>query len=76
LLAEYGFKGGGFMEIDTGMEIDTEIDGYAETTLGDLIAALTDEASLVVRNKDEVNILAAYMIFDIFSSSDKVSRWH
>ncbi|MGH7829967.1 MAG: hypothetical protein ACREP8_07290 [Candidatus Binatia bacterium] len=43
-------------------------DGTVETTLGDLVAALTEETVRFVRDENEANILVAYMLTDLFSS--------
>jgi hypothetical protein len=44
-----------------------------KTTLGDLIAVLTEEAFLVAEDKDEVNTLVADMVGDLLS---RAGRWH
>lgn len=43
------------------------------TTLGDLIAALTEEAFLVAEDETEVNALVADMLSDLLSRS---GTWH
>ena len=43
------------------------------TTLGDLIAALTEEAFGVAEDEDEVNVLVADMLSDLLSHS---GMWH
>jgi hypothetical protein len=44
-----------------------------KTTLGDLIAALTEEAVLVAEDKNEVNTLVADMLGDLLS---RAGTWH
>jgi hypothetical protein len=44
-----------------------------QTTLGDLIAALTEEAFVVAEDENEVNALVADMLSDLFSRS---GTWH
>jgi hypothetical protein len=39
------------------------------TTLGDLIAALTEEAFVFAKNEDEVNVLVADMLSDLLRHS-------
>jgi hypothetical protein len=43
------------------------------TTLGDLIAALTEEAFLVAEDQNEVNLLVADMLSDLLNHS---GTWH
>jgi hypothetical protein len=43
------------------------------TTLGDLIAALTEEAFLVAESQNEVNALVADMLSDLLNHS---GTWH
>ena len=48
-----------------------------ETTLGELIEALTEEAGQVVRDEREANMLVAYILSDIFRKSEPISKsWH
>jgi hypothetical protein len=49
-----------------------------QSTLGDLIVALTDEASQFVRGKEEIyRVVAYYMVSDILFKSRVVSAsWH
>jgi len=48
-----------------------------ETTLGELIEALTEEAGQVVRDEREANMLVAYILSDIFRKSESISQsWH
>jgi hypothetical protein len=47
------------------------------STLGDLIVALTDEASQFVRGKEEIYRVVAYLVSDILFQSRVVSAsWH
>ena len=49
----------------------------AETTLGELIVALTEETSRHVPDEKAANILVAYILSDLFRSTEPVSkRWH
>lgn len=43
------------------------------TTLGDLIAALTEEAFVVAEDENEVNVLVADMLSDLLNHS---GLWH
>jgi hypothetical protein len=57
--------------------MDTENNHIVETTLGDLIVALTEEADRLVGDKKEANILVAYMLWDLFNHSMPTSQlWH
>jgi chemotaxis methyl-accepting protein methylase len=48
-----------------------------ETTLGELIEALTVEAGQVVRDEREANMLVAYILSDIFRKSEPtLESWH
>ena len=48
-----------------------------ETTLGELIVALTEETSRHVHDEKAANILVAYILSDLFHSSEPVSiSWH
>ncbi len=48
-----------------------------ETTLGELIEALTEEAGHVVRDEREANMLVAYILSDLFRKSEPISKsWH
>jgi hypothetical protein len=48
-----------------------------ETTLGDLIVALTEEAARHVPDPKAANILVAYMLSDLFRNTEDTSRlWH
>lgn len=48
-----------------------------QSTLGDLIVALTDEANQFVRGKEEIYRVVAYMVSDILFKSRVVSAsWH
>lgn len=54
-----------------------EIEGFVETTLGDLIEALTDESILLVRDEKDANILVGYMLRNLFCTSRPISKsWH
>lgn len=44
-----------------------------ETTLGDLIAALTDETTPFVREETEVNRVVAYILADLLYNSGKIA---
>lgn len=49
----------------------------AETTLGELIVALTEETSRHVPDEKVANILVAYILSDLFRNTGPVSkRWH
>jgi hypothetical protein len=45
-----------------------------KSTLGDLIAALTDETRCYVRDQEEVNRIVAYMVNDLLSRRRWLSR--
>jgi hypothetical protein len=48
-----------------------------ETTLGELIEALTEEVGQVVRDETEANMLVAYILSDLFRKSEPISQsWH
>lgn len=48
-----------------------------DTTLGDLIVALTEETDRLVRNKNDAHILVAFILSDLFSHSVPMSQmWH
>lgn len=48
-----------------------------ETTLGDLIVALTEETNRVVKNSSDANLLVAYMLWDLLNQSTPAAkRWH
>lgn len=48
-----------------------------ETTLGDLIVALTEEATLEVKDEKLTYLLVAYILSDILGGGDPISaRWH
>jgi len=48
-----------------------------ETTLGELIEALTEQARQMVRDEREANMLVAYILSDLFRKSEPISkRWH
>lgn len=49
----------------------------AESTLGELIVALTEETSRHVPDEKAANILVAYILSDLFRNTGPVSkRWH
>lgn len=45
----------------------TEREGTIETTLGDLILALTEETAPFVRNEKEIYRLVAFILRDLFT---------
>jgi len=45
-----------------------------ETTLGDLIVALTDETALLVRDEEEANKVVAYILADLLYNSKTVAK--
>ena len=48
-----------------------------ETTLGDLIVALTEEAARHVPDPKAANILVAYMLSDLFRNTEQIPKlWH
>ncbi len=48
-----------------------------ETTLGDLILALTEETVRFVHDEKAANILVAYILSDLFNNSGPNSQsWH
>ena len=48
-----------------------------ETTLGELIVALTEETSRHVHDKKAANILVAYILSDLFHNTEQISTsWH
>lgn len=49
-------------------------DEIEETTLGDLIVALTEETDRFVRNKTDANILAAYILSALLNHSAPIAR--
>jgi hypothetical protein len=52
-------------------------DKIIDTTLGDLIVALTDETDRLVGNKADTNIIVAYILSDLLNQSEPLSRyWH
>jgi hypothetical protein len=49
----------------------------ANSTLGDLIVALTDETSRFVRDEEEVYKVVAYIVSDLLNSARPFSgSWH
>ena len=54
-----------------------EDEDMVETTLGELIVALTEETSRHVPDEKTANILVAYILSDIFRNTAPISkRWH
>ena len=48
-----------------------------ESTIGDLIVALSEETARHVPDPNEANILVAYMLSDLLRSTESLSkRWH
>lgn len=48
-----------------------------KTTLGELIAALTEEAFLVAEDEKEANEFVANMLSDLLTKADEgTQRWH
>jgi hypothetical protein len=48
-----------------------------DTTLGDLIVALTNVTAQYTANENEANILVAYLLSDLFEKSqESVVTWH
>jgi hypothetical protein len=48
-----------------------------ETTLGDLIVALSEEAARHVSDPNAANILVAYILSDLFRNTEAISEcWH
>lgn len=47
--------------------METEREGTIETTLGDLILALTEETAPFVRNEKEIYRLVAFILRDLFT---------
>ena len=48
-----------------------------ETTLGDLIVALSEEAARHVSDPNAANILVAYILSDLFRNTEAISDcWH
>jgi hypothetical protein len=52
-------------------------DDMIETTLGELIVALTEETSRHVPDQKVANILVAYILSDLFRNTEAISKsWH
>ena len=52
-------------------------DEIIDTTLGDLIVALTDETDRLGGNKADTNLIVAYILSDLLNQSEPLSRyWH
>ena len=56
---------------------DMERENGVETTLGELIVALTEETSRHVHDEKAANILVAYILSDLFHNTEPISKsWH
>lgn len=54
-----------------------EPEDIVETTLGELIVALTEETSRHVADEKAANILVAYILSDLFRNTSPISKcWH
>lgn len=54
-----------------------EDEDTVETTLGELIVALTEETSRHVPDEKAANILVAYILSDLFRNTEPISKcWH
>jgi hypothetical protein len=54
-----------------------ERENNVETTLGELIVALTEETCRHVHDEKTANILVAYILSDLFHNTEPIStRWH
>ena len=54
-----------------------ERENNIETTLGELIVALTEETCRQVRDEKTANILVAYILSDLFHNTEPISiSWH
>ena len=54
-----------------------EREEITETTLGDLIVALTEETSQYVHDEKEVNKVVAFRLTHLLNPSGRISRvWH
>lgn len=51
-----------------------ETDGMLETTLGDLIAALTEEATPYFRDEREARNVVTFALMDLLTGSNATSR--
>ncbi|HEV8342274.1 MAG TPA: hypothetical protein VGR30_07875 [Candidatus Binatia bacterium] len=47
-----------------------------QTTLGDLIVALAEEAAPYAHDEREVNLLVSYLLVDLLSRSPSALTWH
>ena len=53
------------------------LEATVETTLGDLIVALTEETTRLVGDEKEAYKLVAIMLVDLLNNSEPVSKsWH
>ncbi|MEA2660018.1 MAG: hypothetical protein QOF64_2685 [Candidatus Binatota bacterium] len=58
------------------MTDQSQMETTMETTLGDLIVALTEETNRLVRNEKDAHVLVAYMRLDLLNhSAPTVRRW-
>jgi hypothetical protein len=58
-------------------EVFVDDDNVVETTLGDLIVALTDETTQQVKDEKVAYILVAYILSDLLRGGEPIStRWH
>ena len=56
---------------------DMEREYNVETTLGELIVALTEETFRHVHDEKTANILVAYILSDLFHNTEPISTcWH
>jgi hypothetical protein len=54
-----------------------ERENNVETTLGELIVALTEETSRHVHDEKTATLLVAYILSDLFHNTEPIStRWH
>ena len=54
-----------------------EREGTFETTIGDLVVALTEETSQYVRDEKEACKVVAFMLTHLLNPSGRISRvWH
>ena len=59
------------------LDMEPVDEDMVETTLGELIVALTEETSRHVPDQKAANILVAYILSDLFRNTEPISkRWH
>jgi thiamine phosphate synthase YjbQ (UPF0047 family) len=59
------------------MRMGMEEEKRLETTLGDLIEALTEEATPFAQDEEEANQMVAHILADLLHRSVPIStRWH